>query len=52
MSQLYLKLEVIELYEDLILKSKYDIVELSEFYKSYLTEENYLQLRAFTRKIA
>ena len=45
-----LQLEVIELQEDLILKSKYDEVELSEFYKSYLTDENYPQLRALARK--
>ena len=47
----HLQMELIELQEDAYLKSKFEDVELSEFYRSYLAEEKYPQLRAFARKI-
>lgn len=48
---LHLQMELIELQEDSYLKSKFDDVELSEFYRTYLSKEKYPRLRAFARKI-
>ena len=46
-----LQMELIELQEDMRLKRKFEDVELLDFYKTYLLEENYPQLRAYARKI-
>jgi hypothetical protein len=44
-------MEVIELQADLVLKSQFNNIALTEFYKFYLVEEKYTNLRAFSRKI-
>jgi hypothetical protein len=43
--------EVIELQADLVLKSQLNNIALTDFYKFYLVEEKYTNLRAFSRKI-
>jgi hypothetical protein len=45
------KTEVIELQADLVLKSQFNNIVLKDFYKFYLVEEKYTNLRAFSRKI-
>jgi hypothetical protein len=46
-----LQMEVIELQADLVLKSQFNNIALTDFYKFYLVEEKYKNLRAFSRKI-
>jgi hypothetical protein len=46
-----LQMEVIELQADLVLKSQFNNIALTDFYKFYLAEEKYKNLRAFSRKI-
>jgi hypothetical protein len=46
-----LQMEVIELQADLVLKSQFNNIALTDFYKLYLVEEKYTNLRAFSRKI-
>jgi hypothetical protein len=46
-----LKMEVIELQADLVLKSQFNNIALTDFYKFYSGEEKYINLRAFSRKI-
>ncbi|XP_047106393.1 general transcription factor II-I repeat domain-containing protein 2B-like [Schistocerca piceifrons] len=41
---------LIELQEDLSVKCKSEEINLVECYKTYLTEEKYLQLRSFARR--
>lgn len=48
---IHLQMELIELQEDTHLKSKFEDVELSDFYGKYLAEEKYPHLRAFARKM-
>lgn len=48
---LHLQMELIQLQEYSYLKSKYDDVELSEFYRKHLSEGKYTQLSVFARKI-
>jgi hypothetical protein len=45
------QMEVIELQANLVLKSQFNNIALTEFYKFYLVEERYTNLRAFSRKI-
>lgn len=47
----HLQMELIELQEDTHLKSKFEDVELSDFYRTYLAVEKNPQLKAFARKI-
>lgn len=42
---------IIEFQEDLRLKSQFNNIALMDFYKFYLVEEKYTNLRAFSRKI-
>ena len=44
-------MELIELQEDPVLKSKFEDVELYEFYKKYLDEERFPQIRKFARQL-
>jgi hypothetical protein len=37
---------------DLVLKSQFNNITLTDFYKFYLVEEKYTNLRAFSRKIS
>jgi hypothetical protein len=46
-----LRMEVIELQADLVLKSQFNNIDLNDFYKLYLAEEKYTNLLAFSRKI-
>jgi hypothetical protein len=46
-----LQMEAIELQADLVLKSQFNSIALTDFYKFYLVEEKYTNLRAFSRKI-
>jgi hypothetical protein len=46
-----LQMEVIELQADLVLKSQFNNIALTDFYKFYLVEEKYTHLPAFSRKI-
>jgi hypothetical protein len=45
-----LQMEVIELQADLVLKSQFNNIALTDFYKIYLVEEKCTKLRAFSRK--
>jgi hypothetical protein len=47
-----LQMEIIELQADLMLKSQFNHIALTDFYKFYLVEEKYTNLRAFSRKIS
>jgi hypothetical protein len=44
-----LQMEVIELQADLVLKSQFNNIALTDFYKFYLVEEKYTNLCAFSR---
>jgi hypothetical protein len=44
-------MEVIELQTDLVLKSQFNNIALTVFYKFYLVEEKYTNVCAFSRKI-
>jgi hypothetical protein len=46
-----LQMEVIELQANLVLKSQFNNITLTDFYKFYLVEEKYANLRTFSRKI-
>jgi hypothetical protein len=46
-----LRMEVIELQADLVLKSQFNNIALTDFDKFHLVEEKYTNLRAFSRKI-
>ena len=46
-----LQMELIELQEDLILNSQFNDIALTDFYKLYLVEEKYTNIRVWTRKI-
>jgi hypothetical protein len=46
-----LQMEVIELQADLVLSSQFNNIALTDFYKFYLVEEKYTNLREFSRKI-
>jgi hypothetical protein len=46
-----LPMEVTELQADLVLKSQFNNIALTDFYKFYFVEEKYTNLRAFSRKI-
>jgi hypothetical protein len=46
-----LQMEVIELHAGLVLKSQFNNIALTDFYKFYLVEEKYTNSRAFSRKI-
>jgi hypothetical protein len=46
-----LQMEVIELRADFVLKSQINNIALMDFYKFYLVEEKYTNLRTFSRKI-
>jgi hypothetical protein len=46
-----LQTEVIELQADLVLKSQFNNIALTDFYKFYLVKEKYTNLRTFSRKI-
>jgi hypothetical protein len=46
-----LQMEVNELQADLVLKSQFNNIALTDFYKFYLVEEKYTNLHAFSRKI-
>ncbi|GBP25950.1 hypothetical protein EVAR_84508_1 [Eumeta japonica] len=43
-------MELIEIQENSLLKSKFEAVELCDFYKNYLDEDHFLQLRKFARR--
>jgi hypothetical protein len=42
-----LQMEAIELQADLVLKSQFNNIALTDFYNFYLVEEKYTNLRAF-----
>lgn len=44
-------MELIEIQENSLLKSKFEDVELCDFYKKYLEEDNFPQLRKFARRL-
>jgi hypothetical protein len=44
-------MEVIQLQADLVLKSQFNNIALTDFYKCYLVEEKYTNLCVFSRKI-
>ncbi|GBP09708.1 General transcription factor II-I repeat domain-containing protein 2B [Eumeta japonica] len=44
-------MELIEVQEDSILKSKFEDLELCDFYKKYLEEDHFLQLEKFARRL-
>jgi hypothetical protein len=44
-----LRKEVIELQVDLVLKSQFNNIALTDFYKFYLVEEKYKNLRVFKK---
>jgi hypothetical protein len=46
-----LHMEVIELQADLVQKSQFNNIVLTDFYKFYLVQEKYTNLRAFSRQI-
>jgi hypothetical protein len=46
-----LQMQVIELQADLVLNSQCNNIALTDFYKFYMVEEIYTNLRAFSRKI-
>ncbi|GBP56500.1 General transcription factor II-I repeat domain-containing protein 2A [Eumeta japonica] len=48
---IYFQIELIEIQENSLLKSKFEDVELSDFYKKYLEEDYFSQLRKFTRRL-
>lgn len=48
---IHLQMELIEIQENSILKSKLEDVELCDFYKKYLEEDNFPQLRKFARRL-
>ncbi|KII67030.1 General transcription factor II-I repeat domain-containing protein 2 [Thelohanellus kitauei] len=47
----HLQMELIELQADLVIKSKFNHIDLIDFYKFCLTEEKYKNLRIFSRSI-
>ncbi|GBP86746.1 General transcription factor II-I repeat domain-containing protein 2 [Eumeta japonica] len=47
---IHFQMELIEIQENSLLKSKFEDVELCNFYKKYLVEDHFPQLRKFTRK--
>jgi hypothetical protein len=46
-----LQMEVLELQADLVLKSQFNNIALTDFYTFYLVEEKYTNLHAFSRKM-
>ncbi|CAK1600467.1 unnamed protein product [Parnassius mnemosyne] len=48
---IHLEMELIEIQENSLLKSKFEHVELCDFYKKYLEENNIPQLRKFARRL-
>ncbi|KAJ0181964.1 hypothetical protein K1T71_002686 [Dendrolimus kikuchii] len=48
---IHLQMELIEIQENSLLKSKFEGVELCDFYKKYLEEDNFPQLRKFARRL-
>jgi hypothetical protein len=48
---IHLQMELIEIQENSLLKSKFEDVELCDFYKKYLEEDNFPQLRKFARSL-
>ncbi|XP_056648658.1 general transcription factor II-I repeat domain-containing protein 2B-like [Diorhabda sublineata] len=48
---IHLQMELIEFQENSLLKSKFEDVELCDFYKKYLEEDNFPQLRKFARRL-
>ncbi|GBP26014.1 General transcription factor II-I repeat domain-containing protein 2 [Eumeta japonica] len=48
---IHLQMELIEIQENSLLKSKFEAVELCDFYKKYLDEDHFPQLRKFARLI-
>jgi hypothetical protein len=46
-----LQMDVIELQADLVLKSQFNNIALTDFYKFYLVEGKYTNLFAFSRTI-
>lgn len=51
MLQYTYKMELIEIQENSLLKSKFEDVDLCDFSKKYLEEDNFPQLRKFTRRL-
>lgn len=49
-ASIHLQMELIEIQENSLRKSKYEGVELCGFYKKYLEKDNFLQLRKFARR--
>jgi hypothetical protein len=45
-----LQIEVIELQADLVLRSQFNNIALTDFYKFYLVEEKYTNLCSFPKK--
>ncbi|CAK1593253.1 unnamed protein product [Parnassius mnemosyne] len=48
---IHLQMELIEIQENSLLKYKFEDVELCDFYKKYLEEDNFPQLRKFARRL-
>ncbi|GBP41690.1 General transcription factor II-I repeat domain-containing protein 2 [Eumeta japonica] len=46
---IHLQMELIEIQENSLLKSKFEDVELCDFYKKYLEEDHFPQLRKFAK---
>ncbi|GBP17294.1 General transcription factor II-I repeat domain-containing protein 2 [Eumeta japonica] len=48
---IHLQMELIEIQENSLLKSKFEDMELCDFYEKYLEEDHYPQLRKFAKRL-